>query len=117
MSVKITYGQFGYLPAKIQEVQSQLSGFSGVLGFNLGLTSDHEMYFERHQFFKDMAWIRLKRDFETSEEESTQISICFRLSRIRNPFGFKAIDPEFMAFCKAVHDHRYKYKAEVGGDI
>ena len=102
--MKITHCSVSYLPEEIESVNSRLSDFNGGGGFSVSARNEFEIQFARHHRIKDWVTIKLERDYEKYDQESTAMTVSFNLNWFRHILGRK-IPSEVMAFANALNDH------------
>ena len=108
----------GYIPAKIESVNSWLFKFTGASGFTLARSSKHRFHYERHWILKDKVEINLTSDFETFDNEQTIMQLSYKLNKIRHIFRHAKANLDIALFNKALHDHTAQSRAiEEGRDI
>lgn len=108
--MKITHRSVSNLPEEIESVSSRLVDFKGGGGFSVLTRNEFEIQFVRHHRIKDWATIKLTRDYEKYDQESTAMMVSFSLNWFRHILG-KKFPSEAMAFINALNDHMCNQKS------
>ena len=92
------------LPEKIESASSRLVDFDGEAGFSVVTRNEFEIQFVRHEYFKDYATIKLTRNYEKCDQETTAMMVSISLNWFRHVLG-KKFPLQAMAFSFALNDH------------